>query len=221
MRIKSLELKHFRNYEDLNMDFSDGVNILYGDNAQGKTNILEAICVCATTKSQKNSRDKEMIMFDREEAHIRMYVEKNQIEHKIDMHLKKGKAKTVAVDGIPIRKSSELYGMLHVISFSPEDLSIIKEGPDQRRRMIDMELCQLDKVYMYQLTKYNRALDQRNSLLKQIPSDYRLAETLFAWDEQLVIYGTEIMKSRRFFGKIIVGIFEDSGGKIQGYLMIF
>jgi DNA replication and repair protein RecF len=199
MIVKSLELNTFRNYEKLSVEFSKGVNILYGDNAQGKTNILEAICVCATTKSQKGSKDREMIKLGAEESHIRMYVEREEISHKLDMHLRKAKAKTAAVDGVFLKRSSELYGFLHVISFSPEDLSIIKEGPAQRRRVVDMELCQLDKIYLYQLTKYNKILEQRNNLLKQIGFNPRLADTLQVWDEQLEEYGKHIISARKIF----------------------
>ena len=199
MKIKSLELSCFRNYSSLCLNFSGGVNILYGDNAQGKTNILEAVCVCATTKSQKGSREKEMIQLGQEEAHIRMYVEKGGIEHKLDMHLKKGRAKTAALDGVPIRKSSELYGMVHIISFSPEDLSIVKDGPAERRRMVDMELCQLDRIYLHQLTQYNKLLEQRNNLLRQIGSDSGLSDTLSVWNEQLAEYGKQIIKARGVF----------------------
>lgn len=201
MVIKSLELSSFRNYETLSIEFSRGVNILYGDNAQGKTNILEAICVCATTKSQKGSKDKEMIKLGEEESHIRMYVERDEVPHKLDMHLRRSKVKSAAVDGLPVKKSSELYGFLHVISFSPEDLSIIKDGPAERRRMVDMELCQLDKIYLHELTKYNKILEQRNNLLKQIGFDSRLADTLEVWDEQLVEYGTKIIEARKDFVK--------------------
>lgn len=201
MVIKSLELSSFRNYETLSIEFSRGVNILYGDNAQGKTNILEAICVCATTKSQKGSKDKEMIKLGEEESHIRMYVERDEVPHKLDMHLRRSKVKSAAVDGLPVKKSSELYGFLHVISFSPEDLSIIKDGPAERRRMVDMELCQLDKIYLHELTKYNKILEQRNNLLKQIGFDSRLADTLEVWDEQLVEYGAKIIEARKDFVK--------------------
>ena len=161
MIIRSLELSNFRNYEKLNINFSPNVTILYGDNAQGKTNVLEALYVASTTKSQKGSKDKEMIRFNESEAHIRMTVEDDGIERRIDMHLKNSKSKGVAIDGIPIRKASELYGFMNIISFSPDDLCIIKEGPSERRRFCDMELCQLDKLYLHNYTGYNRALDQR------------------------------------------------------------
>ena len=109
MYIKSLELKNYRNYESLCINISPGTNILYGDNAQGKTNILEALYLAGTTKSHRGSKDREIIQFDREEAHIRMMVERNGSTHKIDMHLKKNKSKGIAIDGVPIRKASELF----------------------------------------------------------------------------------------------------------------
>ena len=147
MYIKSLELNNFRNYNSLNILFENSTNILYGDNAQGKTNILESIYLAATTKSHRGNKDREVIMFDHEEAHIKLIVIKQNVPLRIDMHLKKNKTKGIAVNGIPIKKASELFGMLNVVFFSPEDLNLIKNGPSERRRFIDMELCQLDKIY--------------------------------------------------------------------------
>ena len=121
MYIESIELKDYRNYETLSLSFDKGTNIFYGDNAQGKTNILEAVYLCGTTKSHRGSKDREMIRFDAEESHIRMFVKKEGISRKIDMHLKKNKAKGIAIDGIPIRKAGELFGILNLVFFSPED----------------------------------------------------------------------------------------------------
>lgn len=199
MIITSLELSDFRNYKSLGIEFSGGTNILFGDNAQGKTNILEAIFISGTTKSHKGSKDKEIIRLGKEESHLRVLVDKNGISHKIDMHLKKNKAKGIAIDGIPIRKSSELIGLINVVFFSPEDLGIIKNGPGQRRRFIDMELCQLNKVYLHNLSKYNKIINQRNNLLKQIGYNRKLLDTLSIWDMQLLDYGKKIIKSRKTF----------------------
>jgi DNA replication and repair protein RecF len=199
MYISSVELKNYRNYESAAIPFKDGINILFGDNAQGKTNVLESLYVCATTKSHRGSRDKELIQFGQEEAHIRMMVNKQGIDHRIDMHLKKQKGKGAAIDGMMVKKSSELLGMVHMILFSPEDLSIIKNGPGERRRFMDLELCQLDKIYMSHLGSYNKILNQRNSLLKQISFDRELEETLDIWDQQMVKYGVEIIKIREEF----------------------
>lgn len=196
MYIKSIELNNFRNYKELSMEFHPEKNILYGDNAQGKTNILEALYYCGMTKSHKGSKEKEIIRMNEREAHIRMYVEKKGVSHRIDMHLKRNKAKGVAIDGIPIRKSSELFGLVNIVFFSPEDLGIIKHGPSERRRFLDMELCQLDKVYFHDLTKYNQVVNQRNNLLKQISADKSLLSTLDIWDEQLIEYGVKIINRR-------------------------
>ena len=148
MIIRSIELCNFRNYENLELHLDQGTNILYGDNAQGKTNILEAAYVSGTTKSHKGTRDKEMIRFGQEEAHIRTIVEKNEKQYQIDMHLRRNGSKGVAVNKIPIKKASDLFGILNIVFFSPEDLNIIKNGPAERRRFVDLELCQLDKLYL-------------------------------------------------------------------------
>lgn len=199
MIIQSIELNNFRNYDTLSMNFNKETNILYGDNAQGKTNVLEAVYLCTTTKSHKGSKDRDMIKMGQNEAHIRMIVDKNNICHTIDMHLKKHKSKGIAIDSVPIRKSSELIGFVPIAFFSPEDLSIIKNGPGDRRRFIDMELCQLDKIYLYNLTKYNKIMAQRNNLLKQIGFKRDLLDTLSIWDEQLAEYGNKIIERRQQF----------------------
>ena len=214
MIIKSLELSNFRNYERLKIDFSPSVTILYGNNAQGKTNILEALYLGATTKSQKGSKDKEMIRFGEHESHIRMFLEDSDISRKIDMHLKENKSKGVAIDGIPIRKAGDLYRLINIISFSPDDISIIKEGPSERRRFCDMELCQLDKLYMHNLSGFERALDQRNNLLKQISINPELKDTLGIWDDQMISFGSYLIEKRRNF----ISEINDIAGKIHSIL---
>ena len=199
MTIESIELKNYRNYEELHMELSQGTNILYGDNAQGKTNILEAVYVCCTTKSHRGAKDKDMIRFGEDESHIKLQIKKGVVPCRIDMHLKKNKTKGIAVDGIPIRKASQLFGLVNVVFFSPEDLNIIKNGPSERRRFIDMELCQLDKVYVHSLVQYNKVLLQRNKLLKELGFHPEYEATLDVWDEQLVRFGKEVIKARRDF----------------------
>ena len=218
MIIRSIELRNFRNYENLELHLDQGTNILYGDNAQGKTNILEAAYVSGTTKSHKGTRDKEMIRFDQQEAHIRTIVEKNDKQYQIDMHLRRNGTKGVAVNKIPIKKASELFGILNIVFFSPEDLNIIKNGPAERRRFVDLELCQLDKLYLSDLSRYNKILNQRNRLLKDICYRPDLMETLPVWDAQLLEYGCRIIKRRKKFvedlGEIITEIHSNiSGGK--------
>ncbi len=199
MIVKSLELKEYRNYEQLNLLFDSGINILHGENAQGKTNILEAIYLGGTTKSHRGSKDREIIRFHKDEAHIRINIEKNKVSHRIDMHLKKNRAKGVAIDGIPIKRQGELFGMLNLVFFSPEDLNIIKNGPGERRRFLDLELCQLDRIYMYHLSNYNKALAQRNYLLKQISFNRNLLDTLYIWNSKLVEHGSVIIETRNSF----------------------
>lgn len=199
MIIKSLELKHFRNYETLTVDFDPGTNILYGDNAQGKTNVLEAVYLGGTTKSHRACKDKELIQFGYDESHIRIFTEKRKQQFQIDMHLKKNRTKGIAVNRIPIKRAGELFGILNIVSFSPEDLNIIKNGPSERRHFMDLELCQLDKIYLDHLAKYNKILNQRNKLLKDIFFKPDLVNTLSVWDAQLVHYGSKIIESRREF----------------------
>lgn len=218
MIIKSLELENFRNYGALSIDFDSGTNILYGDNAQGKTNILEAIFLSATTKSHKGSKDRDVINFGADEAHIRTYVVKDGLENRVDMHLRKSRSKGIAINGQKIKKAAELLGLLNVVFFSPEDLSIIKNGPAERRRFVDMELCQLDSFYLYNLNNYNKIVNQRNRLLKELYSNPGLRDTLSIWDSQLVSYGSKIIERRNAFinqlNEIIYGIHQKlSGGK--------
>lgn len=216
MIIKSLELQNFRNYDSLNLTFDSGTNILYGFNAQGKTNILEAIYLSATTKSHKGSKDKEVIQFGNEEAHIRSYIEKDDLEYKIDMHIRSSKSKGIAINNQKIKKAAELLGLLNVIFFSPEDLSIIKNGPSERRRFVDMELCQLDKFYLYNLNNYNKIVNQRNKLLKDLYMNPDLRETLTIWDSQLVSYGSQIIERRKAFVNQLNDIIADIHNKLSG-----
>lgn len=207
------------------MHFHESTNVLYGDNAQGKTNVLESIYVCATTKSHRGSKDRDLIRFSKDEAHIRMFVEKYGIDHKIDIHLKKNKSKGVAIDGIPIKKSSELMGMINVVFFSPEDLAIIKNGPSERRHFIDMELCQLNKVYLHDVTNYNRIISQRNNLLKQVHYDESLKDLMDVWDEQLVHYGIRIIQERERFisrlNELIIPIHQKLSGRKENLKIIY
>ena len=223
MNIRSIELKNFRNYENLEISFDEGTNILFGDNAQGKTNILEAAYMSGTTKSHKGSRDREMIRFGKEEAHLKTVVVRGGREYQIDMHLKKNRAKGIAIDKIPIKKASELFGILNIVFFSPEDLNIIKNGPVERRRFLDSELCQLDRIYLADLTNYNKILAQRNKLLKDMIYRPSLSDTLPVWDMQLIETGKKIIRRRKQFVDELREIVSDihyriSGGKEELFL---
>lgn len=220
MYIESIELNNYRNYRQVKVEFGKNTNILYGNNAQGKTNILESIYMAATTKSHRGTKDRDIIRIGEDESHIRLFIKKTDVSHKIDMHLRKNKNKGVAIDGIAIKRAAELYGLLNVIFFSPEDLSIIKNGPAERRRFMDLELCQISRLYYQNLASYNKILNQRNNLLKQIYYNKSLIDTLDVWDVQLVNYGSKIIKERRNFIEMMNEIIGDihrrlTGGKEQ------
>ena len=216
MIIKSIELTNFRNYESLSLEFDKGTNILYGDNAQGKTNVLEAIYLSSITKSHKGSKDQDIIKFGENEAHLRTYIEKDEDIYKVDMHLRKSGSKIIAVNGQKLKKAAGLLGLLNVVFFSPEDLSIIKNGPSERRRFIDMELCQLDSFYLYNLNNYNKIVNQRNKLLKDIYTNYSLKDTLDIWDSQLISYGSKIIERRVSFINQLNEIIYDIHKKLSG-----
>lgn len=224
MIVERLELSDYRNYESLSVSFDPGTNLIYGNNAQGKTNLLEAVFECATARSHRGSKDREVIRFGREEGHIRLQAEKNGRPVRIDLHLRKNKPKGAAIDGVPVRKVSELFGVLQVVFFSPEDLKIIKNSPQERRRFIDEELCQLDRVYTSRLISYNKALLQRNNLLKDPKNDSEFQLLLDVLDEQLVTYGKDVMKERKAFiremDELTAGIHHElTGGKERLHLI--
>ncbi len=219
MRIKSLKLKDFRNYKLLGLDFDASTNIFYGNNAQGKTNILEAVYLSGTTKSHRGTKDKDLIRFGENESHIETVVEKNGAVYQIDMHLKKSSPKGIAINKLPIHKASELFGIINIVFFSPEDLNIIKNGPSERRRFLDLELSQLDKIYLSNLSNYNRIVIQRNHLLKDLGNVRRqesLIQTLDIWEMQLIQYGNEIIERRKEFIKQINEIISSIHYKLTG-----
>ena len=218
MKIESLKLKNFRNYDLLKLEFDEATNIFYGDNAQGKTNILEAVYLSGTTKSHRGAKDRDLIKFDQNESHIEAIVERNGINYQIDMHLKKNSPKGIAINKMPIRKASELFGIVNLVFFSPEDLNIIKNGPSERRRFVDLELSQLDKVYLNDLSNYNRIVNQRNHLLKDMGfgKQQDLMDTLDIWDLQLIQYGTRIIDRRKKIVEEINKIISSIHGKLTG-----
>ena len=218
MIIKSIKLQNYRNYESLNLQFNEQTNIFHGDNGQGKTNLLEALYLTGTTKSHRGTKDKDIIQFNHDEGHIEIVVEKKGALHVINVHLKKYHSKGFAINKIPMRKASEYLGLVHFIFFSPEDLNIIKAGPSARRRFIDLELSQLDKIYLSNLSNYNRIVHQRNALLRELYQNPKGNETLEIWDIQLVKYGSKVITAREDFirkmNEIINGIHKKlTGGK--------
>lgn len=202
MRIDKLKVSNFRNYKNLEIEFDKNINIFYGNNAQGKTNLIEAIYLLSVTKSFRNSSDKEIISLGEKESYIHGYFsDDNNIKFKIDLNLIKNKGKLASFNNLKLNRLNELIGKINIIAFSPEDLNIVKSSPSKRRSFMDIELCQINKVYMTNLSYYKKILEQRNKLLKQIYIEKKeeLYNTLDIWDIQLVKYGKEIINERRKF----------------------
>lgn len=200
LQIKEIKLINFRNYSKLDLSFCKDYNIIYGKNAQGKTNILEAIFLCSTGRSHRTSKDNELIKFMEESYYIKLIVEKKYAETCIEIFYKKDERKRIKVNDIPIKKSGELMGQLNTVIFSPEDLAIIKDGPSERRRFIDIALSQIKPKYFYDLQQYSKILSQRNHLLKNINKvenkKSKLMDTLDIWNEKLIEVGSRIILER-------------------------
>ncbi|MPQ43881.1 DNA replication/repair protein RecF [Clostridium tarantellae] len=193
MYIKSLQLLNYRNYKSLAINLGTNVNVFMGDNAQGKTNILEAIYYCGFAKSHKTNRDKELIEWNSNIAFIRVDIHKSNLDKKIDVKILKDGKKAITVNSIKINKIGELIGTFNVVMFSPEDLRIVKESPSIRRKFMDMELSQLNSRYYSNLVQYNKVLNERNIVLKNKNIDEYILDI---YDMQLAEYGEYIIKSR-------------------------
>lgn len=193
MFIKELQLVNFRNYENLYITLSKGVNVFCGDNAQGKTNILEALYFCSLGKSHRTTKDKELIQWGKDNAYVKLNVERKPLDKKIEVKIFKQCKKGVSINSINIKKLSDLIGVLNVVMFSPEDLKIVKDSPSHRRKFIDMELCKLSKKYFYNLSQYKKILEERNAALKKLKGE---SSILDIYDEQLSNLGSEIIKAR-------------------------
>ena len=193
MFIKKLQMLNYRNYEALNIDLGPNVNVFMGDNAQGKTNILEGIYYCAFAKSHRTSRDKELINWKSENAFLSVTVGRERLDKRIDISILKDGEKAIRINKIKINKIGELFGNFNVVMFSPEDLKIIKDSPGVRRKFIDMELCQLDSKYYYNLVQYNKVLNERNTVLKNRSIN---KDILDIYDMQLVEFGYNIVMKR-------------------------
>jgi len=204
MRIKGISLENFRNLRSVDVSLADGVNIIHGDNAQGKTNFLEALYFCAAGRSVRGSSDRDLIRFGSEGTLIRTEFERDGSDRSFDAMIRTedGKTcKTISVDKIQIKKVSDIFGMLLVVMFFPDDLRLIKSGPLERRLFIDTELCHINPVYCHELRSYHHALKHRNALLKAIQKENGDLENLSVWDEQLCRYGRRVMAFRSDFLK--------------------
>jgi len=205
MHVTKLHIQNYRNLATQSLDLSCGLNIFVGQNAQGKTNLLELIYLCASGRAKRARHDRELIQFGQREAYVQLMVKQELAAYptQIDIHLRDDRAKGIAIDNVPIRKLMDLFGKLLCVIFTPEDLQLIKEGPAERRRFIDMEMCQISRVYVYHLQAYYHVLKQRNSLLKSLRGDKsaakKLVDTISVWNAQLGEHGTKIYEERSRF----------------------
>ena len=212
MYIEKLILKDYRNIEELTLLPHKKTSVLFGSNAQGKTNILESVFYCATGRSHRTGNDKELVRFGADIAYIRIFVRDDyNRSDRIDISIKSNGKKGIGINGIAVRRIGELLGTFNVVIFCPENLQLIKAGPGERRRFIDMELCQIDKIYYHNLKQYYKVLKQRNNLLKTIKKP---EGTLDIWDMQLAEYGSELIRRRSAFISDISAIAADIHGKI-------
>jgi len=196
MQITRLQVNNFRNYSAQTVEFGGGANIITGKNAQGKTNLVEAITMCSVGRSSRTPRDKELIRWEQQRARILATAQKRGGKGSIEIVIDARENKRVAVNGLPVSKMGELMGNLSTVFFSPDELKIVKSSPADRRRFMDITLCQLSKTYFYLLSSYNKVLAQRNKLLKSTDTS-----ALEIWDEQLCSYGAKIARTRRHFVK--------------------
>jgi len=214
--VKSIRLINFRNYNKLDVQLNDKLNIFLGDNAQGKTNLLESIYICANGKSYRTNRDKELINLEKDKAYIGIEVQKEHFNKYIEVKLEKDKAKRIRINKVELDKLSELTGQINVVIFSPEDLRLVKEGPSERRGFLDNEISQIKPKYKYNLGRYNKILVQRNNLLKIAQYDKEKLKLIDVWDTQLSNIAAEIILSRLDFIDKISKISQDIHNKLTG-----
>jgi DNA replication and repair protein RecF len=213
--IKSIQLQNFRNYKDLHLKADEKFNIIYGNNGHGKTNILESIFICGTGRSHRTSREKELIQFGRENFHIKLELEKKNINGTIEYRFFQGK-KYIKVNDIPLDRLNKLMGNLVVVLFSPEDIILLKEDPSGRRRFLDIAISQIKPSYFYHLQEYKKIIANRNALLKDIKLKNISKETLFIWDESLSTIGSKIMMERSKFLKQLEKIIKPKHSFLTG-----
>ena len=194
MIIKSLEVNNFRNHEKTLITLSEGVNVFVGQNAQGKTNLLEAIYLTCVGRGWRTNKDKEMIKFDKELSTVKTKALKRFGEVSVEVHIQKIGKKVIKINDIPVQKMGELMGQVNCVFFSPDELRLIKDAPADRRRFLDIDISQIDKAYFYSLLRYNKILLQRNALLKSKTED--IVRGLEVWDIQLAKAGALIMSRR-------------------------
>lgn len=199
MEITKLQLFSYRNYLKTEVVFNDGLNVICGKNAQGKTNLIEAVYFCVVGKSFRASREKEVINLDSDVSKIKVFIKKQTGNSTVEIIFSRKEKKTVKINGIPIKKISELLGEFNAVFFSPDELKLIKESPEDRRRFMDIDISQTSKQYFYILSRYNQILQNRNKQLKANISRNDLIDIMKIWNEQLADCALKISKYRQNF----------------------
>ncbi len=197
MWINDIKLSNFRNYSDKKIRLHQNINVFFGENAQGKTNIIESIFLCSIGKSFRTNKEKELIKFNKKNTIVEINYEKSDRTGNIKIEI--GEKKQVYLNGIKIKKLSELLGNINVVIFTPDDINILKGGPQNRRKFLDIMISQLRPNYMHILSLYNKTLEQRNNYLKQIKTEKKDENLLDIWDEKLIDYGIKIYEYRKEF----------------------
>ena len=197
MLITNLKIENFRNYNKLNLNLNNKINIFYGNNAQGKTNIIESIFLCSIGKSFRTSKDKELVKFDKDFFRIEVQYKKSDRDGKIKIEY--SDKKHIFINGIKVKKFSELLGKINIVIFTPDDINILKGGPQNRRKFLDIMISQLRPNYMHLLSLYSKTMEQRNNYLKQIKLENKDENLLDIWDEKLIDYGMKIYEYRKEF----------------------
>ena len=207
MYIKKIFLNNFRNYENQQITLNENINIIYGNNAQGKTNIIEAIFLCAMGKSFRDKKDKNLIKFSETSANVN--IEYQKIDRLGEIKAEISDKKTFFINGVKQSKISDIIGKINVVIFTPEDINIIKEGPQRRRKFLDMMISSLKPAYIHLLNNYNKILEQRNNYLRQIKIENKDVSVLDIWDEQLAEHSFKIFEYRKYFIQKIENYIED------------
>lgn len=216
MYIKSLSLRAFRNYTAATVLPTQGLNVFYGKNAQGKTNLLEAVFLCCLGRSHRTPREKEMILDGEESAAVELKCVKTNVGRTIRYNLLRSEKHRILLDGVNVTRIGELMGQLNVVLFAPEHLTIVKDGPQERRRFLDMELSQTYPSYFFTLQQYQKVLRQRNNLLKAVRFNEQLIMTLPDWDAQLARLGAYLMAERAAFTQKLGALARENHKDISG-----
>ena len=214
MKVTQIHTANYRNLQAQTVTLGDGLNVFVGDNAQGKTNLVESVYLCCIGKSPRTDRDKDLIAWGREKACVKVEYLGKFGKGEIEIDVTAGAKKQIFVNGVQITKVGELMGYLNCIYFSPNEIKIISQSPSERRRFMDIDLCQTDKNYFYSLVRYNKALMQRNNALKQAADVADAKESVFAWDRLLCEEASRIVPKRREFCDKLKGLAKTAHEKL-------